>query len=74
MKNKKFKVNLYFVRTIEDEKEFTVEAKDEKSAFEKAKKLSSLFGDSDYTLNDYEIRETAENDDVGIWAYKPKES
>ena len=74
MKNKKFKVGLYFVRSIEDEEEFTVEAIDEKSALEKAKKLSSLCSDSDYTLNDYEIRETAECDDVGIWAYKPKES
>lgn len=74
MKNKKFKVGLYFVRSIEDEEEFTVEAIDEKSAFEKAKKLSSLYNDSDYRLNDYEIRETAESDDVGIWAYEPKES
>lgn len=74
MKNKRFKVSLYFVRSIEDVEEFTVEAKDEKSAFEKAKKLSSLLSDSDYTLNDYEIRETVKNDDVGIWAYKPKES
>lgn len=74
MKNKKFKVSLYFVRSIEDEEEFTVEAKDEKSAFEKVEKLSSLYNDSDYRLNDYEIREVAESDDVGIWAYKPKES
>lgn len=74
MKNKRFKVSLYFVRSIEDVEEFTVEAKDEKSAFEKAKKLSSLLSDSDYTLNDYEIRETVKSDDVGIWAYKPKES
>ena len=74
MKNKKFKVNLYFVRSIEDEEEFTVEAEDEKSAFEKAKKLSSLYNDSDYRLNDYEIREVAESNDVGIWAYEPKES
>lgn len=74
MKNRKFKVNLYFVRTIEDEEEFTVEAKDEKSAFEKVEKLSSLYNDSDYRLNDYEIIEIAESDDVGIWAYKPKES
>lgn len=74
MKNKKFKVSLYFVRSIEDEEEFTVEAKDEKSAFEKVEKLSSLYNDSDYRLNDYEIREVAESDDVGIWAYEPKES
>lgn len=74
MKNKRFKVNLYFVRTIEIEEEFTVEAEDEKSALKKSKKLSSLCSDSDYTLNDYEIRETVEGDDVGIWAYKPKES
>lgn len=74
MKNKKFKVSLYFVRSIEDEEEFTVEAKDEKSAFEKVEKLSSLYNDSDYRLNDYEIRETVESDDVGIWEYKPKES
>lgn len=74
MKNKRFKVGLYFVRSIEDEEEFTVEAKDEKSAFEKVEKLSSLYNDSDYRLNDYEIREAAESDDVGIWAYKPKES
>lgn len=74
MKNKKFKVTLYFVRSIEDEEEFTVEAKDEKSAFEKVEKLSSLYNDSDYRLNDYEIREVAESDDVGIWAYEPKES
>lgn len=74
MKNKRFKVSLYFVRSIEDEEEFTVEAVDEKSAFEKVEKLSSLYNDSDYRLNDYEIREVAESDDVGIWAYKPKES
>ncbi len=74
MKNKKFKVSLYFVRSIEDEEEFTVEAIDEKSAFEKVEKLSSLYNDSDYRLNDYEIREVAESDDVGIWAYEPKES
>lgn len=74
MKNKRFKVSLYFVRSIEDEEEFTVEAIDEKSAFEKVEKLSSLYNDSDYRLNDYEIREVAENDDVGIWAYEPKEN
>lgn len=74
MKNKKFKVTLYFVRSIEDEEEFTVEAEDEKSAFEKVEKLSSLYNDSDYRLNDYEITVSAESDDVGIWAYKPKES
>lgn len=74
MKNKKFKVSLYFVRSIEDEEEFTVEAIDEKSAFEKVEKLSSLYNDSDYRLNDYEIIEIAESDDVGIWAYEPKES
>lgn len=74
MKNKKFKVSLYFVRSIEDEEEFTVEAEDEKSAFEKVEKLSSLYNDSDYRLNDYEIIEIAESDDVGIWAYEPKES
>lgn len=74
MKDRKFKVVLYFVRSIEDEEEFTVEAKDEKSAFEKVEKLSSLYNDSDYRLNDYEIREVAESNDVGIWAYEPKES
>lgn len=74
MKNKRFKVSLYFVRSIEDVEEFTVEAKDEKSAFEKAKKLSSLLNDSDYTLNDYGIGGIVKSDDVGIWAYEPKES
>ena len=42
MKNKKFKVSLFFAKRIEDKEELTVEAKDEKSAFEKAKELSSL--------------------------------
>lgn len=74
MKNKKFKVGLYFVRSIEDEEEFTVEAIDEKAALKKAKRLSFLCSDSDYTLNDYEITLSAESDDVGIWAYEPKES
>lgn len=74
MKNKRFKVSLFFAKRIADKEEFTVEAIDEKSAFEKVEKLSSLYNDSDYRLNDYEIRETVESDDVGIWAYKPKES
>lgn len=42
MKNKRFKVSLFFAKRIADKEEFTVEAEDEKAAFEKAKKLSSL--------------------------------
>lgn len=42
MKNKRFKVSLFFAKRIADKEEFTVEAKDEEEAFEKAKKLSSL--------------------------------